>query len=193
MTGTIVGLSAAYGLLGAMAVGLLLMTQAPSILRIGLAIAVAGLMFVTYRGISDIRGLPTDTAPPERFRLLWGQVVEPNAMAGEPGSVFLWIVQLDADWYPVGQPRAHRLPYSPELAALVDTALSAVADGEKIAGEISAEAPRTDTADQLALELEAAAEAGSGTGTAVGDRVLGFDFGDLSFRQAQAPVQPEKR
>ena len=34
------------------------------------------------RGIGEIRGLPSDSAPPDRFRLYWAQIEEPRHWLG---------------------------------------------------------------------------------------------------------------
>lgn len=192
MTGTIVALTLAYAVVAVLALGLLLMTAAPLLLRVPVAGLVIGLMFVTYVAVGDLRGWPSDEMPPARFRLYWGQVVEPDPMRGEEGSVFLWLTELDADNFPVGDPRAHRLPWSRELADQVQAALAGIAEGEEIAGEVGEAEDARPTAEQLAEEAaaEEAAEAAGGGG--VGERVLSYDAGQISFGLAPAPVTPAK-
>lgn len=63
-----------------------------------------------YFGLKALRGWPTDESLPAHFDLLAEQVIEPNALAGEPGAVFLWIQSTDDE-----RPRAYRLPYSKAL------------------------------------------------------------------------------
>jgi hypothetical protein len=193
MTGTIVALTLAYATVGVLALGLLLMTAAPLLLRVPVAVLVIGLMFVTYDAVGDLRGWPSDEMPPPRFRLYWGQVVEPDPMRGEAGSVFLWLTELDDANFPVGDPRAHRLPWSRELADQVQAALAGIAEGEEIAGEVGEAEDARPTAEQLAEEAEAADEAAqAGGGGAVGERVQGFVAGQISFGAAPSPVTPVK-
>ena len=192
MTQTIIGLAVAYALMIAVTALIWLRAGRYLLPKLALVAAVAVLVFVTCRGIGDLRGLPSDAAPPERFRLHWAEIVEPDMMAAIEGSVFLWITALDADYYLVGQPRAYRLPYCEELATAVQQALGAIADGEDIQGEVGDPAAEARTADDLAAEI--AADPGEGgTGAALGERFLSFDFGSLSFGEAQAPVTPEKQ
>ncbi|MZR14956.1 hypothetical protein GQE99_18195 [Maritimibacter sp. DP07] len=188
MTQTILTLAVAYAFVVALALLVLLQSRFPLILRAGLTVMTVALIFLTYRGIGEIRGLPSDSAPPERFRLYWAQVDEPDKVSGDPGTIFLWIRELDEEHYPVGQPRAHKLPYSEELAALVMEAQREIAKGEDIAGEVE-DAEDEDTAEELAQETQS--ETG-GNSARIGQRVVDFDFGALEFGPAPAPVTPDK-
>ena len=190
MTQTILTLAIAYALLAAIAMLLVFSSRIHGILRGGLTIAVVALMFLTYRGIGELRGLPSNDALPDKFRLYWAQIEEPDKLTGAPGSVFLWIRELDEDNYELGLPRAHKLPYSDELASLVIAALQRIQDGEDISGEVDAEEEEEETSEELAME--ASTEATENSGTRVGERFIDFDFGSLSFDQAPAPVTPDK-
>ena len=190
MTGTILTLAVAYGLLAVIASLVVLNLRLALILRIGLIVSVVILIFATYRGIGELRGLPSDSAPPERFRLYWAKIVEPNKLTKESGSIFIWIGELDEDYYEIGMPRAHKLPYSEELAELVADAQRRIAGGEEIAGEIQQEEEDGDTAEELTLEARQGEE--GTTGSRVGQRFLTFDFGDLGFDTAPAPITPDK-
>lgn len=192
MTFTILSLGAAYALVAAMAVLLLFSTHAPVVLRGLVTVSVAALMFVTYRGIADLRGLPSDDAPPERFRMYWAEVIEPDKLTKDPGSIFIWLGELDAEWFPIGLPRAHKLPYSTELAVLVGDAQARIKDGEDVAGEVGDTSEISDTAEELASEAAIAAAHEGGTTFALGERYLNFDFGSLSFGTTPAPVTPAK-
>ncbi len=190
MTQTIITLTVAYALVAAIAVLMIFNSRAPGVLRGGLTICVVVLMFLTYRGIGDIRGLPSDDAPPDRFRLYWAQIEEPDKLTGAPGSVFLWIRALDQDNYVIGLPRAHKLPYSEELANLVNNAMQQIRSGEDVAGEVDAEEEDESTSDELAAEANS--DSNEGTGTRIGERFIDFDFGSLSFDTAPAPITPDK-
>ena len=190
MTQTILTLTIAYGLLAAIAMLLLFNSRIPGILRGGLTVAVVVLMFLTYRGIGDLRGLPSDDMLPDKFRLYWAKIEEPDKLSGAPGSVFLWIRELDDDNYELGLPRAHKLPYSEELASLVIGAMQQIQAGEDISGEVDAEAEEEETSEELALEVTS--DSVETSGTRVGERFIDFDFGSLSFDQTAPPVTPDK-
>lgn len=190
MTQTILTLTIAYGLLAAIAMLLLFNSRIPGILRGGLTVAVVVLMFLTYRGIGDLRGLPSDDVLPDKFRLYWAKIEEPDKLSGAPGSVFLWIRELDEDNYELGLPRAHKLPYSEELASLVIGAMQQIQAGEDVSGEVDAEAEEEETSEELALEV--ISDSVETSGTRVGERFIDFDFGSLSFDRTPAPVTPDK-
>jgi hypothetical protein len=190
VTGTILVLTAAYALVGILLVLVLLGARVPLLLRGIAAVATAGLMVLTYRGIGELRGLPSDAPPPKLFRLHWARIVEPDKLSGDPGSVFLWLEELDAQNYPSGLPRAHRLPYSRELAESVETALVAISEGEEVGGEVADDVTEEDTGERLQAEV---GERQAGTAeVAVGERFLRFDFGEITFGAVPAPVTPEK-
>ena len=43
---------------------------------------------------------------PTAFKLLQTRIVEPHSLEGDPGSVYLWVEQLDDDNRPSGIPRS---------------------------------------------------------------------------------------
>jgi hypothetical protein len=47
---------------------------------------------------------------------LWTRVVEPDVKAGNRGSIYLWVEEVDGNNVPSGLPRSYRLPYSVKLA-----------------------------------------------------------------------------
>ena len=94
-------------------------------------ITVAALIPLTLNGIGELRGLPSDGPIPAAFKLLWARVVEPNALPGEKGHVFLWLEELDADNYPSGIPRAYQLPHDPDLVRKTEAALVKIGRGKR--------------------------------------------------------------
>ncbi len=190
MTLVVLGLCVAYAAVALLLGLVVLSTRIPVLVRVVSTLSVIGLAFFSYWGISEIRGLPSDTYPPNLFRFHWARIVEPNKMTDEPGSIFLWIEELDEDNYPSGLPRAYRLPFTPELAEAVEAALAAIAEGEEVAGEIEEDAAELDTSDRLALEITSDDQ--GNTGSPIGERVVAVDFGDISFSPLPAPETPEK-
>ena len=126
MTLVVIGLSVAYAAVALLLGLVVLSTRIPLLVRIVSTVSVAALAFFTYWGISEIRGLPSDTYPPHLFRMHWARIVEPNKLTNEPGSIYLWDEELDEQNYPSGLPRAYRLAYTPELAEAIEAALAAI-------------------------------------------------------------------
>ena len=196
MTFTILSLTAAYALVAALLAYVLLLSRLHWFFKALATVATVALIPLTFNGVGELRGLPTDGPIPFSFRMLWAQVVEPAPLQSEKGHVFLWLQTLDAENYPVGQPRAYQLPYSDDLKIKVGDAMSKIAQGEEIQGTIDAKkALPEETAEALAQELESAAfngnPAGGGAGT-VGERIFQFDAGMLTFTAEATPVTPEK-
>ncbi len=194
MTFNILSLTAAYALVATLLAYLLLLSRLHWVFK-GLAtVATIALIPLTFHGVGELRGLPSDGPIPSNFMLLWAQVVEPNLLQGEKGKVFLWLQTLDEENYPVGQPRAYQLPYSDELKIKLAEATGDIAKGEEVQGTVdSEEALPEETSETLALEIEAGtAEIRPGGSSNVGERVFQFEASMLSFGAAEAPVTPGK-
>ncbi|MEQ1770522.1 MAG: hypothetical protein ABL879_11840 [Devosia sp.] len=196
MTFTILSLTGAYALVAALLAYVVLLSRLHWVFKAIATVATIALIPLTFNGVGELRGLPTDGPIPFSFRMLWAQVVEPAPLQSEKGHVFLWLQTLDADNFPVGQPRAYQLPYSDDLKIKVSEAMGAIAQGEQIQGTIDTKkALPEETAEALAEDVEAAAVNGNpaagGSGT-VGERIFQFDAGMLTFAVEAAPVTPEK-
>lgn len=194
MTHTILTLTAAYALVASLLSYLLLMSRLHWVFK-GLAtLSTVALIPLTFIGVGELRGLPSDGDLPDSFRMLWAQVIEPNPRQGEKGHVFLWLQTLDDDNYPVGLPRAYQLPYSETLKVKVNEAMGMIAKGEAIQGTVDArkalpEATSESLAEEIAAELTEGRPGGS---SAVGERILNFEPGMLIFATEAAPVTPAK-
>jgi hypothetical protein len=194
LTLTILSLAGAYALVAALLAYLLVLSRLHWVLKALATVATVALMPLTFNSIGELRGLPSDGPIPISFRMLWAQVTEPNPLQSEKGHVFLWLQTLDAENFPLGQPRAYQLPYSDDLKVKVDEAMGKIAKGEQIQGTIDAKKALPEgTADDLAKEIEGAKVDGRPGGSAtVGERVFQFDAGMLTFGVEAAPVTPEK-
>lgn len=194
MTYTILTLTAAYALVACLLAFLMLMTQLHWVFK-GLAtLATVALIPLTFIGVGELRGLPSDGQIPSSFRMLWGQVIEPNALQGEKGHVFIWLQALDAENYTIGQPRAYQLPYSDDLKIKVNDALVKISQGEDIQGKVDAKKALPEaTSEALAQEIKTGLqEARPGGSSTVGERIMTFEPSMLSFAPEAAPITPGK-
>ena len=194
MTITILLMSGAYALVAALLLLMLLATRLPFALKALATVATCGMILWTYQAIGDLRGLPTDSEPPARFKLHWARVVEPNLLMKEKGHVFMWLEELDEMNFPSGLPRAYALAYDPDLVKKVQVAMGKIQDGEEVSGTISDKSTEknTDTAEALAKAIkEGSRRAGPESG-AVGERYFEFDPAMLTFGEAAAPITPSK-
>ena len=195
MTFTILSLTAAYALVATLLAYVLLLARLHWFFKVLATVATAALIPLTFNGIGELRGLPSDGPIPVSFRMLWAQVTEPNLQQKERGNVFLWLQTLDANNFPLGQPRAYQLPYSDDLKIKVNEAMGKIAQGETVQGTIDAKKALPEaTAEDLAQEIKAGkitGTPGGGQGT-VGERIFQFEPGMLTFTEEAAPVTPEK-
>ena len=194
MTFTILSLTAAYALVAVLLAYVILLSRLHWLFKALATVATVILIPLTFNGVGELRGLPTDGPIPSSFRMLWAQVIEPAPLQSEKGHVFLWLQTLDTDNFPVGQPRAYQLPYSDDLKIKVNEAMGKIAQGDSIQGTIDAKkALPEDTAEALAQEIETGKINGKpGGSSTVGERVFQFEPGMLTFGVEAAPVTPEK-
>ena len=195
MTFTILSLTAAYALVAALLAYVLLLARLHWFFKMLATVATVVLIPLTFNGIGELRGLPSDGPVPVSFRMLWAQVTEPNPLQKERGNVFLWLQTLDANNFPSGQPRAYQLPYSDDLKIKVNEAMGKIAQGEQVQGTIDAKKALPEaTAEDLAQEIKAGKITGhpGGGQATVGERIFQFEPGMLTFTEEAAPVTPNK-
>lgn len=194
MTYVILSLSTSYAFVAALLAYLVLLTRIHWVLKFLATVATVAAIPLTFWGVGELRGLPSDGKIPSSFRMLWGEVVEPNALQGQKGHVYLWLIKLDSDNFPVGLPRAYQLPYSDELEIKVNEAMGGISEGEQIQGMIDAERQLPEaTSEALAEEIQADIRETrpSGASTA-GQRISNFDPSMLTFGIEAAPITPAK-
>ncbi len=92
------------------------------------------LFAVTYQGYHGLMGWPTTQKLPPRFSLVWTVISEPNKRANNPGSIYLWVDELDANNVPSGRPRSYQLAYSKGLARKISSAQEKRDHGQEVMG-----------------------------------------------------------
>jgi len=196
VTFTILSLTAAYALVAALLAYVLLLSRLHWFFKALATVATVALIPLTFNGIGELRGLPSDGPIPLSFRMLWAEVTEPDPLQHDRGNVFLWLQTLDADNFPVGQPRAYQLPYSSDLQIKVKDAMAKIAQGQQVQGEIDSKKILPKQTDEaLAQEIQASkvnTNGQPGGDATVGDRILEFEPGMLTFTEEAAPITPTK-
>ena len=99
------------------------------------SIVVTTLLYVvTYLSFPPLLGWPTGAPPPERFRLIGADIVQPDKSTGAEGMIYLWLKDMD-DLSGRTQPRAYKLTYSAGLHEIVIAAKSKLNKGMQQLGE----------------------------------------------------------
>ncbi|MGD5468060.1 hypothetical protein QUS59_22550, partial [Xanthomonas citri pv. citri] len=89
---------------------------------------------VSFTEMRGLLGWASADRLPTSFKLLQARIVEPHSLEGDPGSVYLWVEQLDEDNRPSGIPRAFRMPYEDRLADKTHAAQNEIALGHPQGG-----------------------------------------------------------
>ena len=105
------------------------------------SIALVTLFYgATWIGLQSLEGWPTSRPVPERFRLQWVAIDEPDKRTGSDGAIYFWVRGLDgangangADGAG-GEPRAHVVPYDAGTADAAREALALLQGGRRVEG-----------------------------------------------------------
>jgi hypothetical protein len=134
LTTEIVALSVAYALLGVLLLTACLFTRLPWPLKAAGIFLTSVFYVVSFYAARGLLGWSSADPLPPRFKLLHARIVDPHSVAGDPGTIHLWIEAIDDDNRPSGVPRAYRLPYNAKLAEKAEAAIKASANGSPQGG-----------------------------------------------------------
>jgi hypothetical protein len=127
-------LSVAYATLGALLLISLVYATLHWSAKAAAILVVSGFYVVAFGQMRALLGWPSPDRLPISFKLLQARIVEPHSFESDPGSIYLWVEELDQDNRPSGVPRAYRVPYSDSLAAKVHAAENEIAAGHPQGG-----------------------------------------------------------
>ena len=116
MTLTLLGISAAYVVLSLVVLAMGLTSRCAWWVKATAIVVSSGFFVEVFFASKGLLGWPASGALPPKFQLLWTRVVEPDVKAGNRGSIYLWVEEVDGNNVPSGLPRSYRLPYSVKLA-----------------------------------------------------------------------------
>lgn len=112
----IVTLAVAYAVIGALLLIVLVYARLHWSLKAVAIVLTSAFYVVSFGGMRSLLGWATTDRLPASFKLLSARIVEPHSLEGDPGSIYLWVEQLDQDNRPSAIPRAFRVPYTAALA-----------------------------------------------------------------------------
>lgn len=127
-------ISVGYALIGALLLVILVYARLSWRIKATVIMVTSAFYVVSFIGIRGLLGWASTDRLPPRFKLVQARIVEPHSLAGDPGSIYLWVETLDGDNRPSGIPRAFRLRYSDQLAEKTDRAISEIAAGHPQGG-----------------------------------------------------------
>ena len=116
MTTTLLAISAAYVVLALVVLSMGLTSRFAWWVKATTIVVSSGFFVEVFFASKGLLGWPASGALPPKFQLLWTRVVEPDLKAGNRGSIYLWVEEVDGNNVPSGLPRSYRLPYSVKLA-----------------------------------------------------------------------------
>jgi hypothetical protein len=127
-------LSIAYAIIGALLLVVLVYARLPWSAKAVAVVVTSAFYVASFIGVRGLLGWASIDKLPVTFKLLQARIVEPHSLAGDPGSIYLWVEALDEDNRPSGVPRAYRLPYTGSLAEKTDKAAGEIAAGRPQGG-----------------------------------------------------------
>ncbi len=137
MTGLILILTLAYVAIAGLLLNLNLATAVAGWVKVTAIVLVTTLYAGVWYGYQDLLGWATPDSMPEEFRVHWITLDDPDKVTGEPGAIYFWVRELDAAGFPVGAPRAHKIPWDEESAEAAEEALARMDEGELLNGRLS--------------------------------------------------------
>ena len=130
----ILTLSIAYAVIGALLLIVLVYARLHWSLKAVAVVVTSAFYVVSFTEMRGLLGWASTDKLPAYFKLLKARVVEPHSVEGDPGSIYLWVEELDADHRPSGVPRAFRVPFNDTLADKTHAAENEIAAGHPQGG-----------------------------------------------------------
>jgi hypothetical protein len=130
----ILTLAVAYAVIGALLLIVLVYARLHWALKAAAVIVTSAFYVVSFAAMQGLLGWASTDRLPVSFKLLQARIVEPHSLEGDPGSIYLWVEELDADNRPSAIPRAYRVPYNDALAEKTHAAENEIAAGRPQGG-----------------------------------------------------------
>lgn len=136
MTIGILLLTLAYVGVAALLLNLNLATRHGVLVKSGSIVLVTGLYAATWYGHRALSGWASPEPVPDRFRVHWIVIEDPDKSGDRAGALYFWLRELDEAGVPAGPPRAHELPWSKAGAKASQRALERLVAGERLNGKV---------------------------------------------------------
>jgi hypothetical protein len=129
------GTVAVYGVLALLLLSLNIFSLWRWWIKAGAMLLTAVVFVAAYSVIAGLLGWPSEGPLPERFSLLNTHVEEPDKQNGNPGHIYLWLQEINAEQIPIAPPRAYALPFVVETMKGVTESQEILDRGEAVLGE----------------------------------------------------------
>ena len=171
-------LTLAYVAVAALLLNLNLATPRRGAIKVIAIVLVTALYVGAWQGHKALLGWASDDPLPERFRLHYATVEDPDKASRTPGTIYLWVSSLDG---PAArrEPRAYRITWDAETARAVLDALAEVERGVAMEGSTKG---LSETGRVRMVEPAERAQADD----------AGASPGKLDFRPVPTPALPPK-
>lgn len=130
----VVAMAVSYAVLGALLLIVLLRARLGWVIKAAAIVVTSGFYVGDFVAARALLGWATGDRPPHYFKLLQARIVEPDALTGDRGAIYLWVEALGPDNRPIAAPRAYRLPYTAPSAEKTDAAMRRIAEGRPVGG-----------------------------------------------------------
>jgi len=145
--GAALALTAAYVALAALVLHLNLVAPRPRWVKVSAAVVVTGFYLCAWHGALGLLGWPAPGAPAGAVRVHAVWLDEPDRAGTTEGGVYFWVRALDPNGRPIGEPRAHALPWTRELAEAAQSAQEELAGGALLDGYFTGSKAETAQSD----------------------------------------------
>lgn len=149
----VAGLVAAYVALAVLLLSLNLTSLWRWWIKAGGIIVTTLFFVVTWRAIPWLVGWPTTQVLPARFNVVWTVTAEPDRKTSNPGAIYVWAQELDANNVPMSRPRSYQLPYSDALARQIATVQEKRQNGQEVMGKLLDVAAGRDAAPRKDIKM----------------------------------------
>jgi hypothetical protein len=191
VTTAVIGLGAAYVVLAVLLLSLNLTSLWRWWIKAAAIIVTTAFFGVTFQAVNGLMGWPTTQKLPARFNLVWSLVVEPDKKYNDPGCIYLWAEELDANNIPSSRPRSYQLPYSDALARNIARAQEKRDRGVEVMGRV--EDGRPPHPEELKSDIKMGRITNNGEEIAAVDSVPFMDNdARLSFEELPPVILPDK-
>ena len=130
-------LTLAYVAVAALLLNLNLATPRRGAIKATAIVLVTALYVGAWHGHKALLGWASDDALPERFRLHYATVEDPDKVSRTPGTIYLWVSSLDGA-AGMREPRAYRITWDADTARAVLDALAEIERGVAMEGRATA-------------------------------------------------------